>query len=135
MYILILSGVAKLLFSMQEDKFLTAVHPLFAPLTNRQIFGFVGFLELFLAFVIYFETRRLLKILVILWISTVFVCYRGVMHFIGYKGPCGCLGNLKELINISDYIAIILLAFMLIGGFISLYYTLKNNYEYRQGLY
>ncbi|MCX8009304.1 MAG: hypothetical protein N3A54_06460 [Patescibacteria group bacterium] len=131
-YILIFSGIAKLLFSMQEDKFLTNIHPLFHIFTNRQVFGLVGFLELILATLISIESSELLKTSIIFWLSAMFVSYRTILRFIGYKGPCNCLGNIKELINLSDYLSLAFLIFMFVGGCISLYWILKSKMNIRR---
>ncbi|MGC8744837.1 MAG: MauE/DoxX family redox-associated membrane protein [Verrucomicrobiia bacterium] len=125
--IFVITGISKLILSMQEDRFLSVAHPLFSPLTNRQVFSIVGFIELIIAALIAVESKYILKSLFILWISSVFIIYRLTMHYIGFKGPCGCLGNLKDILNVSDYISLALLIYLFAGSSISLYIIKKSS--------
>jgi hypothetical protein len=126
-FILLFSGIVKIFFTFQEDRILTVIHPLFSFTTFRQVFGLTAILEIIIALTVLLTKDELIKIFSIMWIATIFAIYRGVMRYIGYRGPCGCFGNIKQLINVADYIGIIFIIIMLFGGFIMLFLALNKK--------
>jgi len=126
-FILLFSGIVKILFTFQEDRILTVIHPLFSFTTFRQVFGLTAILEIIIALTVLLTKDELIKIFSIMWIATIFAIYRSVISYIGYRGPCGCFGNIKQLINVADYIGIIFIIIMLFGGFIMLFLALNKK--------
>ncbi len=56
----------------------------------------------------------------VVWLSTVILCYRVGLWWIGWQKPCSCLGNLTDALHISpqlaDNVMKGLLAFMFVGS-------------------
>ena len=81
----------------------------------------MGLAELLIAIFCLFTDKRRLSLLAVARISTNFLVYRLGLWFIGWHRPCGCMGNLTDLLHISprlaDNIMKGVLAFLLIGSY------------------
>ena len=117
---LLLTGLAKALSAIGPARALDVADPLIG-LPFRQLLLLVGLGELFIAFFCLFTERRRFSVLAVGWISTNFLVYRLGLWFIGWHRPCGCLGNLTDLLHISprmaDNIMKGVLAFLLVGSY------------------
>ena len=121
---LALTGLAKAFSAMGPARALDVPDPLIG-LPFRQLMLGVGLLELFIAFFCLFTERRRFSVLAVGWISTNFLVYRLGLWLIGWHRPCGCMGNLTDLLHISprtaDNIMKGVLAFLLVGSYAILF--------------
>jgi len=87
----------------------------------RHLLLAVGLLELFIAFFCLFTDKRQFSLLAVVWLATNFVIYRVGLWWIGWHRPCGCLGNLTDLLGIAPHTADTImkgvLAYLLIGSY------------------
>jgi hypothetical protein len=117
---LALTGLAKALSAIGPARALDTADPLIG-IRFRQLLLLVGVAELFIAFFCLFTDRRRLSLLAVAWISTNFLVYRLGLWFIGWHGPCGCMGNLTDLLHISPHLADTImkgvLAYLLVGSY------------------
>lgn len=115
-----LAGVAKLIASMGEMSALRDVDPLFQFLTNRQVIFIVGLLEIGAASSMFWKRGPVVHLLLIFWLSLMFLSYRLGMWIVGAKKPCGCLGDLGHWLGLSPATAELLsrwfLGIMLVGS-------------------
>jgi len=115
-----LTGLAKAIIAVGPARALDGPDPLFG-IPFRQLLLLLGLLELFIAFICVFTQRRRLNLLAVGWISTNFLVYRLGLWFIGWHRPCGCMGNLTDLLHISprlaDNIMKGVLAYLLVGSY------------------
>jgi hypothetical protein len=118
--ILALTGLAKAFSAIGPARALDTADPLIG-IPFRQLLLLVGLAELFIAFFCLFTDRRRLSLLAVAWISTNFLVYRLGLWFIGWHRPCGCMGNLTDLLHISPHAADTImkgvLAYLLVGSY------------------
>ena len=114
------TGAAKAFSAIGPARALDATDPLIA-IPFRQLLLLVGLGELLIAFFCLFTDRRRCSLLAVTWISTNFLVYRLGLWFIGWHRPCGCMGNLTDLLHISpqlaDNIMKVVLAYLLAGSY------------------
>ena len=129
--IIILFSIAKILTAFQELKILYSPSPVY-PLTFRQFYGLSGFIELIIGVFLLYKNYKPLKIVILTWITSVFSVYRLWLYIIGYKGPCGCLGNAYLWLGINNSVqksienaAFIYLLFCTLLGILYEYYKKK----------
>jgi hypothetical protein len=117
---LAVTGLAKAFSAIGPARALDAFDPLIG-IPFRQILLLVGLAELFIAFFCVFTDKRRLSLLAVAWISTNFLVYRLGLWFIGWHRPCGCMGNLTDLLHISPHAADTImkgvLAYLLVGSY------------------
>lgn len=115
-----LTGLAKAFSAIGPARALDTADPLIG-IPFRQLLLLVGLAELFIAFFCLFTDRRRLSLLAVAWISTNFLVYRLGLWFIGWHRPCGCMGNLTDLLHISPHAADTImkgvLAYLLVGSY------------------
>jgi hypothetical protein len=113
------TGLAKALSAVGSARALDAADPLIG-MPFRQLLLLVGLAELLIAFFCLFTERRRLSVLAVAWMCTNFLMYRLGLWFIGWHRPCGCMGNLTDILHISpraaDNIMKVLLAYLLFGS-------------------
>ncbi|MGO8930782.1 MAG: MauE/DoxX family redox-associated membrane protein [Limisphaerales bacterium] len=118
--ILAIIGVSKAFSATGPARSLDTADPLIR-LTFRQLLLVIGLVELLIAFFCLFTDRRRFSLLAVAWLSTNFLVYRLGLWFIGWHRPCGCMGNLTDLLHISprtaDNIMKGVLAFLLVGSY------------------
>jgi hypothetical protein len=123
------TGLAKIFSAIGPARALDVSDPLIG-IPFRQLMLLVGLAELLIAFFCLFTDRRRFSLLAVAWLSTNFLVYRIGLWFIGWHRPCGCMGNLTDLLHLSpraaDNIMKGVLAFLLLGSYGILYW------EYRQ---
>jgi len=118
--LLVITALAKLISSAGHDRILQISDPIFG-MAFRYVFLIVGSLELLIGLYSVFGKRPVFQTLSIAWLSTAFLVYRIGLIGIGYRKPCGCLGNLTGAIGLSPQMADDLmkgvLAFLLAGSY------------------
>lgn len=123
--ILILTAVAKYLAAFGNAKILQVADPL-TGLPFRELLFFAATLEVIVALICMFSQRGVVQFRLIAWLALIFLVYRLGLIWIGYHRPCSCLGNLTDALHIPPQIADmamkIILAYLLIGSYVSLFW-------------
>jgi len=114
------TGLAKVISAIGHARVLDAPDPLFG-IPLRLVLLLVGQAELFIAFFCLFTKLRNFSLLAVAWVSSNFLVYRLGLWFIDWHQPCGCLGNLTDLLHISPRLADntmkVMLAYLLVGSY------------------
>jgi len=122
--VLLVTGLAKLWSAMGEARVLGVRDPLFG-LTFRQLMLGVGLVELVVAGVCLVGRRERLSLVLVGWLSGNFALYRLGLWWLGWKGPCGCLGHVTDALGVSptaaDLVMKIVLGYLLVGAFAGLW--------------
>jgi hypothetical protein len=122
--VLVTVGAAKAFSAIGPARALDVADPLIG-IPFRQLLLLVGLAELLVAFFCLLTDKRRFSLLGVGWISTNFLVYRLGLWFIGWHRPCGCLGNLTDMLHISphaaDNIMKGVLAYLLIGSYLLLF--------------
>jgi hypothetical protein len=117
---LAVTALAKAFSAIGSARALDVADPLIG-IPFRQLMLVVALVELLIAFFCFFTDRRRLSILGVAWISTNFLVYRLGLWFIGWHRPCGCMGNLTDILHLSphaaDNIMKGVLAYLLVGSY------------------
>lgn len=119
---LCLMGTAlfKLISALGHAKLLSVYDPIFL-IPNRYVFAGVGLLESAVAIYLLGKAPTVKKLLVVLWLSSVFVLYRLSKFLLDIGEPCSCLGNAADWFPwLAPYINSILtsvLVFLFAGSF------------------
>jgi hypothetical protein len=117
--VLALTAVAKGIGASGDARILSHPDPLLGMFTNRQTMLLAIGLEVLVIGLVLREREIVRKAAFIAWISTVFVAYRVGLWSIGYKGSCGCLGNVTDTLGIApttaDLVSGAMLAYLLVG--------------------
>lgn len=118
--ILAVTGLAKVWAAVAPTKLLTVADPI-TGISFGHLMLAVGVVELVIASICLFGKSPALKLGLIAWLATNFVVYRLGLWWIGWKQPCGCMGNLTDALHISpelaDNIMKGILAYLLIGSY------------------
>lgn len=118
--LLVTTGLAKAWSAIGPARALDVADPIIG-IPFRHLLLAVGLLELFIAFFCLFTDKRQLSLLAVAWLSTNFVVYRLGLWWMGWHRPCGCMGNLTDLLHISpraaDNMMKVVLAYLLIGSY------------------
>ena len=130
-----LTGLAKAFSAIGPARALDVADPLFG-IPFRHLMLLVGLGELLIAFFCLFTDKTQFSLLAVAWLSTNFVVYRLGLWFIGWHKPCGCLGNLTDMLHISpgtaDNIMKALLAYLLVGSYATLFWRWRQGARSRQ---
>jgi hypothetical protein len=114
------TALAKLISSMGETESLHAHDPI-TGLPFRAILICVSVVEGVIAWICFQPQRLLLQATSIAWMSTILLIYRVSLLLIGYSRPCKCLGDLTDVLHISqnfaDKIMIGILLYLLLVGY------------------
>jgi len=102
--VLAVTGLAKLWSVSAPGKMLLVADPI-TGLAFGRLLLLVGLAELALAAVCVFGRSPRLKLVLIAWLATNFVVYRLGLWWMGWKKPCGCLGNLTDALHLSPQTA------------------------------
>jgi len=115
-----ITGLAKVFSATGSARALDVADPIIS-ISFRHLLLAVGLLELFIAFFCLFTDKRQFSLLAVAWLATNFVVYRVGLWWMGWHRPCGCLGNLTDLLRISpraaDNIMKSVLAYLLVGSY------------------
>jgi len=116
----VITGLAKAFSATGSARALDVTDPIIG-IPFRHLMLAVGLLELFIAFFCPFTDKRQFSLLAVVWLATNFVIYRLGLWWMGWHRPCGCLGNLTDLLRISpraaDNIMKSVLAYLLVGSY------------------
>jgi len=97
----------------------------------RTLLWLAGALELMAAYICFFSKQIITQVVMIAWLSTMFLTYRLGLLLIHYHSPCPCLGNLTDAIHISpqtaDTAMKIGLAYLLVGSYGILFHQWWKN--------
>lgn len=91
--ILVATSFAKIVSVFGDSKYLDAGNPLFPEVSNRRAMVFVAFVELFVAWILFFSQRVQSRLCALSWLVCSFAGYRVGLFILDYSGPCTCLGN------------------------------------------
>jgi hypothetical protein len=115
-----LTSFAKLWTSFGDVKLLAVADPIVG-VSFKHLMLVVAIAELAIAGVCLFTKAHRMATMLVAWIATNFLVYRIGLWWMGWKKPCGCLGNLTDDLHISphtaDIIIKVLLAYLLIGSY------------------
>jgi len=118
--LLALTGSAKILSGLGKARALAVPDPIFGERFGHLLLA-VGIAEVLIALVCSFSRRETLAAAFVAWLSTGFLIYRLGLWWLGWHGPCSCLGNLTDALHISpqaaDNIMKVVLAYLLIGSY------------------
>jgi hypothetical protein len=135
--ILACTALAKGIATTGNVQILSQSDPLLALLTNRQVLWLAIVLEVMVIGLIVREREIVRKAAFIAWIGTVFLAYRVGLWSIGYKGSCGCLGNVTDTLGITpataDLVSGAMLAYLLIGSYAILIWKAVSHVRARRG--
>jgi hypothetical protein len=119
-WIFLLTAGIKFMSAMQEVRVLGRPDPLLEFLSTRQLLALTALLEAGVAAVILWAGRAVAvseKLLLVLWLSTMFLLYRLGLWWIGYQGGCNCMGDAAHWLGTSpehlDTAAKVLLLYLL----------------------
>jgi hypothetical protein len=90
--VLALSALFKLISGVGATRILLEADPIFG-ITNRQLFFWVGALEIWVVVVLVHSRSLRLKLTLVAVLSTNFLLYRAGLWWLGVRHPCPCLGN------------------------------------------
>jgi hypothetical protein len=119
-----------------DARILSHADPLLGLLTNRQTKLLAVVLELGIIGLVLRERATVRKAAFIAWISTVFLTYRVGLWSIGYKGSCGCLGNVTDTLGVApatgDLVTGAMLAYLVIGSYAILVWKAVSHLRARR---
>jgi hypothetical protein len=122
--LLFATALAKLVSALGSARSLQTVEPLFG-VTIGQLLWAVGFLELAISIFVAVARSVRLRAAVIAWLAASCLAYRLGLVWIGYSGPCRCLGSLTEMLGVraalADRAMQLLLAYLLLGSSVVLW--------------
>jgi hypothetical protein len=118
--ILAVTGIAKFLSAGGDAGILSRPDPILGIPFGRLLFT-VGVAEVLVASFCFLGRWPQLCTLAVTWLATGFLVYRIGIWMTGWQHTCGCLGNLTQALAISpqaaDRITLVLLAYLLLGGY------------------
>ncbi len=126
--ILAITGLAKLLTVTGDTTLLRVPDPIFG-VEFRYLMAAVGLAELVIAGFCFFTRWDALSTVMVAWVASGFMLYRVGIRSADWQRPCGCLGDLTDVLRISsqtaEWISIGLLGFLLVGSYGVLVQRLK----------
>lgn len=132
--VLAITGLAKAWSAIGPSRALDVVDPIVG-IPFRDLMLSVGLAELFIAFFCLFTDKRNFSLLAVAWLATNFVVYRLGLWWMGWHRPCGCLGNLTDLLHISPQVADNImkgvLAYLLIGSYGLLFWEWRRKRRFK----
>lgn len=128
-FIFLFTGAAKLLAILGHDEVFGLPDPLLG-VRFRYLLLLAGAIELIVGSMCLTVHVRGLKLALVGWTSTLLLTYRAGLRYLGYLGPCHCLGSLTGILRISPSLANLImkyvLAYLTIGSGASLLMVLAN---------
>lgn len=95
-----LASLMKIISATRSAGILASPDPIF-PLSNRQVYVFVGLLEGVVVVVLLSKWPQRVKLLLVAALSTNFLIYRLGLLWLGIDSPCPCLGNAADWLHAS----------------------------------
>lgn len=118
--VLATTRIAKVWTSLGNVKLLGVADPVLG-IKFAHLMLAAGMAEIVIAPVCLFSRRSLLPAALVAWPATVFVIYRFGSWWMDWRHPCGCLGNLTDVLHIAprtpDILMKVVLACLLIGSY------------------
>jgi hypothetical protein len=122
--LLITSG-AKFIGAAGHEKILAELDPI-VEISTKSLILVMAIAELLTAAVCLRTKEFWPSSILIAWLATNFLAYRIILHVIGYKKPCSCLGNVTDALHISPQVADatmkIILAYLLVGSYATIFW-------------
>jgi hypothetical protein len=123
-FLLILTGVGKLVMAFGAAPVLDKPSPLLSFVSNRQLLLFAIGLEIAVAVLVLVLSRHVkapFALASVAWLATVFLAYRAILAISGFQGYCDCLGSLGDALYLSpkaaNWIAWGVLLYLLVGSY------------------
>jgi len=134
--LLLVTALAKLISSFGNSHILALPDPVFI-IPFRWMFCLAGITELAFAYACLFSNKPLLRAMLVALLSTNFALYRLGLWFVGWHRPCSCLGTLTDALHIppqtADTAMKIILAYLLIGSYATLFWLWRQRGENAEG--
>jgi len=128
--VLLITGLAKVISIFGGVNALKTFDPVFG-LRFIILLPIVGVVEIIVASLCLFLSKLKTRLLIVAWLATLILIYRGAMVALHYKEPCGCLGSMTAALHISpqiaDQIMKITLAYLIIGSYGSLIWLWREH--------
>lgn len=122
-WVLAITGCAKLISAFGDAAALDATDPVL-DLPFRYLLMSAGQIELTVSFLCVTRSRRNQALLAVAWVATNCAIYRLGLTLLHWHRPCGCLGNLTEVLHISPILADkamkVVLVYLVVGSYGSL---------------
>jgi hypothetical protein len=117
--ILFVTAAAKFFSVYRSGGSVTAVDPVFIFIRTDVLLVLVALLETGCAVLLWLIKKQRTQLLLIMWLSTLFLTYRVGLLLVGYSGPCSCFGKPQSWVDFPffaslDVIMKWVLAYMLI---------------------
>lgn len=123
--LLSLTALIKVISALGSAPILEVREPILY-LKYRYVLVSVAVVELGVVFMCCSRLNVLLKVCAVAWLATMFVLYRIGLLWVGYDYPCRCLGNVLDGLGLSasagDWVAKMILAYLLCGSYFGLYH-------------
>lgn len=118
--IFLFTGAAKILTAAGGVPALKAYDPIF-DVKLQYLLVSVGVVEILLAVACWFTRKDSICVGMIACLATNFAAYRVALWGVGWRGPCGCLGNLTAALHIplsqAESITKWFLIYLLLGSY------------------
>jgi len=128
--LLFLTAAVKLVTSFGNDHLFQSKDPILF-LSFRQVFQMVALVELGIAAICLLAEEIIVPVSLVAWLASNFLIYRISLFWIGYHGPCHCLGYFTDMLHISPQIADtamkIILCYLLIGSYAGLFWLWRER--------
>ena len=135
--LLLTTAIAKLISAFGTAAVLEIPDPIL-DISFRHLLWITGTSELLVALFCIFGNRINFQAWLVAWFATNFLVYRIIFILAGYKKPCPCLGNITDVLHISPKIADtamkIILAYLLIGSYASLFLLWRQHRQAAAGV-
>lgn len=135
-FLFIITAIAKLISSLGTATILNHLDPIFL-IPFGHFFQAAAVAECSVAVVCFLKINRIFQTASIAFSASNFLLYRLGYYWMGYHGVCPCMGNFTEAIHVppqlADIIMKIILAYLLIGSYVALFW-LWRQYERRMPL-
>jgi hypothetical protein len=99
---LLLTGMAKLISTIQKVAALGLSDPLIRFLSFKQISIVAGIVEIAVALYIFKSSNVIRRLEMVAWLSLLFIAYHVGLYLIQFHGVCPCLGNANSWLKLSD---------------------------------
>lgn len=118
--VLLVTGLAKVASAFGKAPILSMQDPILG-VPFRELMGATGVLELAAAVVCFVGRLPTLSLALVAWLSTAFAFYRLGLWYVGWHGPCPCLGSLTSVLPASpdtvQTALTVLLVYLILGSY------------------
>lgn len=126
--IFLIVGLAKLISAFGNAGFLDIMDPVFQ-ISVRSLLLSVGIFEIILSSICIFHKNHLFALSLISWTATGFLAYRLALHYMDWRRPCRCMGNLTDALHISPMLVDLgmkcVLFYLITGSYLALIQTVR----------